>query len=148
MDLFDAEILAKQLISDYVPDYHFEWGNYKRFRGMCDYSRRTIYLSRHITPLRTEEAVRGTIMHEIAHALTPGAGHGRAWKLQMIKFGLSPDRCSKDQVDTSALAGWKIFCKFCGHSGTFIRKPRVARSCGKCSPRKYNEKYKMELVKL
>jgi predicted SprT family Zn-dependent metalloprotease len=148
VDLIEARTLANMLIAKYVPEYYFQWDNAKRRNGMCDYSERTIYLSKPRTQVRTYAAVRQTIMHEIAHALNPGAGHGRAWQNQMIRWGLPPERCSKDDVDTSHLAKWKVICKFCGHFGYFMRKPRVSRSCGKCSPHRYNEKFKMELIPL
>ena len=141
MNLFDAEILAKELISEHIPHYRFGWMNEKTVNGRCRYDSKTIVLSRPRTTLRTRDAVRNTIMHEIAHALTPEAGHGRAWKMQMIRFGLKPERCSSDAIDESRISNWRAVCKGCGKISYMIRKPRVDRSCGECSPKVYNEKY-------
>lgn len=145
MNLFAAETLAKDLIMQYVPHYRFGWMNEKRTNGRCEYRTRTIRLSRHLTPLRTDAAVRQTIMHEIAHALTQGSGHGREWKNQMRAFGLSPNRCSQDAPDISSIAKYKVVCATHGITGHMHRKPRVARSCGKCS-RKYDARYLLSVV--
>src|SRR6187402_311530 len=104
MDLFEAEVLAKELISQYVPRYRFAYNNLKTVNGQCNYTTRTINLSRHLTKLRTREAVTNTIMHEIAHAMHPRVQHGDAWKLQMRKFGLVPERCSSDKIDRSSIS--------------------------------------------
>jgi hypothetical protein len=37
--------------------------------------------------------VTDTILHEIAHALTLGDGHGYAWKRKCIEIGAKPERC-------------------------------------------------------
>ncbi len=141
MKLFDAEILAKELISQYAPTYQLGWNNLKTINGRCVYARKTIELSRHLTPLRTEQAVRQTIIHEICHALTPGNGHGRLWAAKMNSFGYLADRCSSDPVDTSSISNWKACCNYCGKVSYFIRKPRRERSCGRCSPKVFNTKY-------
>jgi len=148
MELFDASILAKELISQYVPQYRFSWNSLKTKYGVCSYSNRTIYLSRHLTPLRTEAAVRQTIMHEIAHALTPGAGHGMLWKIQMQRFGYKPERCSSDVVDKSSISNWKATCPGCAKVVYMVRKPRVVKSCGKCGHGKFNRKYILEFKKI
>jgi len=141
MDLFDAEIMAKELISKYVPHYRFAFNNLKTVNGQCNYTTRTINLSRPLTKLRSREAVQNTIMHEIAHALTQGSKHGHAWQMQMLRFGLKPERCSSDKVDKSSISNWKAVCRFCRKESFFVRKPRVVRSCGDCGNKKFNEKY-------
>lgn len=132
MDLFDAEILAKTLISEFVPLYSFSWDNSKKRFGCCYYTQRTITMSRHLTPLRTNKAVQQTIMHEIAHALHPGDGHGKLWKAQMRAFGLPDARCPSDDVDVSSIANWRAGCKACGKVYYMIRKPRIAKACSPC----------------
>jgi predicted SprT family Zn-dependent metalloprotease len=148
LNLFEAEVLAKQLISDYVPAYRFAWNSFKSVNGRCVYAERTIYLSRHLTEIRTEQAVKTTIMHEIAHAMHPGKGHGPVWKAQMRAFGLPDSRCSDDQPDRSSISNWRAQCRNCGKVSFFIRKPRVQRSCGKCSGTVYNPKYALNFVRI
>jgi predicted SprT family Zn-dependent metalloprotease len=149
MDLVEAEILAKRLISKYVPEYSFKWNRAKGINGICHYRTKTIELSAPLSALRTREAVHITIMHEIAHALTPtDGGHGDLWKMQMMRFGLPTDRCSKDKVDRTHLAKWKMVCISCKHDAYFMRKPKYARSCGKCNPGRFDRRYLMELTQL
>jgi predicted SprT family Zn-dependent metalloprotease len=149
MELFDAEILAKQLMSKYIPEYKFAWSREKRTYGRCDYRNKTIILSAPLTPLCPEEDVRNTILHEIAHALTPKAKHGKAWKIQMLKFGLSPDRCMEDShIDRSQLNGWRATCKGCAKVHEMIRKPRLERSCGACSKGQFNPDFLLTYVKI
>lgn len=148
MELFDASILAKQLISQYIPQYSFAWMNEKRTNGRCSYRTRTILLSKPLTRLRTEEAVRITIMHEIAHALTPGSKHGDAWRMQMWRFGLPPNRCSQDDVDTSSISNWQAKCVGCKKVYHMIRKPRVDRACSQCCKGKYNPAYVLTYTRM
>ncbi len=72
----------------------------RRF-GCCNFTRRRISLSRPLTFLNDEAEVRDTILHEIAHALTPKTGHGPAWKAMCLRIGAKPVRCFQtDEVVT------------------------------------------------
>lgn len=148
MNLFDASILAKQLISDYVPMYTFKWNNYKNTFGLCDYRTKTIFISRPLTQLCDDETVRNTIMHEIAHAMHPRAGHGRAWQMQMIRFGLEPSRLCNAEIDKSSIANWEAKCSYCTRVVHMIRKPRVKRSCKNCSNGVYTEKFRLNFYSI
>ena len=143
MDLLHAEMLARTLIDQYVPDYSFAWSYHKTVNGRCSYQMRTIYLSRPRTPLRTREAVEQTIMHEIAHAKHPGAGHGPIWQMQMRNFGYSSERCSSDVIDRSSISNWAANCPVCGKVSYMFRKPRQRKSCGRCSNGRFNTKYEL-----
>ncbi len=143
LSFYEVEILAKTLIAEFAPvGWQFGWMNEKTVNGRCYYNIKTIKLSRHLTPLRTPEAVRQTIMHEICHALTgPGHGHDAVWKAKMRSFGLPADRCSQDTVDRSSISNWEGKCPGCGKVTHMIRKPRVDRSCGKCGGPKFNRNF-------
>jgi predicted SprT family Zn-dependent metalloprotease len=145
MRLFDAEILAKTLISEFAPaGWQLGWMNEKTVNGRCYYNVRTIKLSRHLTPLRTPENVRLTIMHEICHArVGPGKGHGPVWQAEMRKFGLPTDRCSQDQVDKSSISNWSAQCGTCGKMFYMIRQPRQSKACSKCCGGRWNKKYQL-----
>jgi len=148
MRLFDAEIMAKELISKYIPDYKLEWNNHKKTYGMCSYATKTIFLSRPLTELCDENTVRDTVMHEIAHAMHPKAGHGMDWKIQMIRFGLPPNRLCKVDIDKSSISNWEATCRTCGKVVHMIRKPRIKRSCTPCGDGKYNEKYLLTFYRI
>jgi predicted SprT family Zn-dependent metalloprotease len=94
----DAEKLAKQLIQQYCPGYVFQWDRSKRRFGACYRGKSTISLSLDLTIRNSEEQVRDTILHEIAHALTPGHHHDYTWKMACIRIGAKPERCYNSTV--------------------------------------------------
>lgn len=63
--------------------------------GYCDYSKKSIQLSRPLLRALTVEQVRQTALHEIAHAKTPGAGHGRRWAAHARAIGYVGKRCAE-----------------------------------------------------
>jgi len=73
-------------------------GSAKNILGKCIPSRKTIRLSKHLlnnSPLKT---IKNTILHEIAHALTPGQKHNDTWKQKAIQIGCDGKRCSKAEI--------------------------------------------------
>jgi len=77
--------------------WRFAFDHARRRFGCCNFTRKTISLSRPLTLLNTEDEVRDTILHEIAHALTPRAGHGPAWRAMCVRIGAKPQRCYTEQ---------------------------------------------------
>lgn len=74
----------------------------KRF-GLCDMSSREISLSGPLTILNTDDEVRDTILHEIAHALAwelhkENCGHDERWKAICGHIGARPDRTYDEDV--------------------------------------------------
>lgn len=124
MDLRKAEALANELMAQHLntDTWRFEWDNSKRRFGVCKYRRLlgsviggVIGLSRHLVALNSEEQVRDTILHEIAHALTPNdKGHGWEWKQMCIKIGAKPERCYKTSEVTQPEMRYKAECGGCG----------------------------------
>ena len=55
--------------------------------GQCCYRTKTIHISRNRIAHSSEEDVKDTILHEIAHALTPGHKHDAHWKAKAIEIG-------------------------------------------------------------
>lgn len=58
--------------------------------GRCHYSKKLIEISLHFAPTLTEKEWKDVVNHEIAHALTPRAGHGPEWKRAAIILGADP----------------------------------------------------------
>ena len=70
MDTRDALALARRLLAEHgLSGWTVGLDRAKTRAGACHYSRRLITLSAPLTRLHTEDDVRDTILHEIAHAL-------------------------------------------------------------------------------
>jgi predicted SprT family Zn-dependent metalloprotease len=128
MDLITAERLAKQLMAKHglnKPTWSFQFDNAKRRFGVCRTSklrgtqtivRGTISLSRNLTLINDEAKVTDVILHEIAHALTPGHGHDWVWRAKCVEIGAKPERCYSEE-DTNNLkkeAKYQATCEACG----------------------------------
>uniref|UniRef100_A0A6M3LCF4 Putative helicase n=1 Tax=viral metagenome TaxID=1070528 RepID=A0A6M3LCF4_9ZZZZ len=57
------------------------------FLGKCSYKDKSIYLNAHHIDTHLQAEVENTILHEIAHALTEGAGHDDVWKDKAKELG-------------------------------------------------------------
>ena len=80
--------------------------------------------------------IQNTILHEIAHALAPGHGHGRLWQMFSVAIGSSPERCYGDNV-IMPLGGIVMECVNCGGSHRRLRKKKKPIACSDCCA-KYN----------
>src|SRR5690606_36848092 len=97
-----AEALAKELMQTYkLDDYSFQFDASVRRFGYCNNHTKIISFSKHLTELNSEDQVKSTILHEIAHALTPGCGHNEVWKRVARAIGDDGERCyDSDLVET------------------------------------------------
>ncbi len=93
----------------------------KKRLGCCHASQKMISFSRHFIRLNGVEEMRDTILHEVAHALTPkDRGHGRAWRIMAAKIGAVPRRCS---VDAVAPDGKYVADCSCGSTHPRFKRP-------------------------
>lgn len=59
--------------------------------GLCDYRKRTIYLSKYWIETVSDEEILDTVLHELAHVLAgPRAKHGPEWKKWARELGAQP----------------------------------------------------------
>lgn len=133
MDTERARTLAHSLMHQHgLSDWRFAFDNAKRRLGQCRYSTRTISLSRPLTLLNDEVQTRDTLLHEIAHALTPGAQHGPAWRRKCVEIGARPDRCARaDEVEMPA-APYALACPHCTVESPRFRRPKRRMVCRAC----------------
>lgn len=94
-----------------------------RALGRCCYSRREIELNPEYVERNSESAVMDTILHEIAHALAPGAGHGAEWKKACIRIGAKPNRLA-DPSEKVLPGKWQLVVVW--EDGTIERTPSFA----------------------
>jgi len=141
----DAAQLARSLMAEHgLSAWSFRFDHARRRFGSCRYGQRVITLSRPLTLLNNAEQVRDTILHEIAHALSPGDGHGLAWKAACHRIGARPVRCYTEQAVRSparAPARYRMGCKQCDWWIERRRRPDRRYLCRRCrGPLVYQER--------
>ncbi len=129
-----------------VKGWVFEFDNAKRRFGVCNYTDRVIGLSKALTELNDEEKVIDTILHEIAHALTPGQHHNHVWRAKAIEIGCNGNRCYNSKDVETPDSKYKAICSGCNKTHKKHKKPTRTSSCGVCSGGRYTEKYKLVWV--
>ena len=78
--------------ADRVADWRFALDDGQRRAGACFPSRKLVTVSRQFAFEAPWDEVRDTVIHEVAHALTPGKGHGPAWREAARALGGSASR--------------------------------------------------------
>lgn len=92
MDKRAAQILAVNMMHEHgLRGWKFDWMSKKRTIGECFCGGRMIFLSTAFVPTMSEDDVRQVMLHEIAHALTPGHGHDKVWKAKARSLGYRGD---------------------------------------------------------
>lgn len=117
----------------YENGWRFEFdGGLRRF-GSCQYSSKTITLSAHLTTINSEEHVKDTILHEIAHALAgPNHRHDRVWKKIARELGCSAVTTFGSEV-VLPKGKWQAVCPNCKKVYHRYRKPsRKKTACRDC----------------
>lgn len=107
----------------------------KRRAGSCIYSKLTITLSHFYIQNNTPEEIKDTILHEIAHALTPHQKHNYIWRAKCIQIGAKPLRCYNSNV-VMPKGNWRAKCLSCGKEFHKHRKPKYINGwmCPACGP--------------
>lgn len=121
--------------------YHFQFDNATRRFGYCDLTDRLISLSKPLVELNSEERVRNTILHEIAHALAPrGSGHDWQWKIIATKIGCDARRTYDKNLVNSPPPKYKAVCE--RHNLYIPRRiKKTTLACGRCCKEFNNGKY-------
>lgn len=87
--------IARTLMRDHLNNsWSFAFNRRKGAAGLCDYDTNTIFISREWAMGATEADIRETMLHEIAHALTPGHKHDYIWRAKYVSLGGNGRRTS------------------------------------------------------
>ena len=101
--------------------------------GHCRYRLREIGLSAWVLDLPEDKwgFVRNTVLHEVAHVLTRGDGHGFIWRATFRALGGNGKRCYNP--DTEGISPqrrpyrWQAVCPDCGGVVKYRRRPKAGR---------------------
>ena len=144
MQINSAGATARMLMTNHgliKRGWRFEFDYAKCRAGQCNYRKKVISLSKVITELATEDQVRDTILHEIAHALVgPGHGHTHVWKYTARQIGCNGKRCHDHATPEGKYLGT---CPGCSHEQRKHRRTRVAcrMCCNKHNHGRFTEDY-------
>lgn len=135
MQIDHALALARRLMTEHqLHGWTVVADRAKTRAGVCRFATRQIGLSRPLTELHSEEEVRDTILHEIAHALVgPDHGHDRVWRAKAREIGSSGERCLSSAAPL-VRGAWEGTCS-AGHRSTRHKAPTRVMTCGRCSRR-------------
>lgn len=120
--------------------------------GSCEYRRKYIRISKYHIKANEWQEIEDTMLHEIAHALTPDdAGHGRAWKQMCVKIGARPNRVVSNEtmikIKEIAKPKYMYACPNCNHKRPAYRKLKREMACSACCNKynggKYHADYKL-----
>ncbi len=168
MELLKAQKLCRELMDLHgltlKNKWTFKWSNSKNTAGRCTYKVNrsffnlggsiypeggVITLSKFITPIHSDEKVRDTILHEIAHGLTKGHHHDYVWQRKAIEIGSDGKRCfaicddlHKAKKETSKYTGT---CPLCKHEWHQSRLPKRDQWC-KCAGRRFKQEEKIQYI--
>lgn len=137
MNLDRAQQLAETALDQHGlrnAGWAFAFDNASRRLGSCQYAKQRITLSRKLTALNDEAQVRDTILHEIAHALTPGHKHGPVWRQKAREIGARPQACVSSKDVVSPPPPFSFECPECGQRIPRYKRPNPRRSfmCRDC----------------
>jgi predicted SprT family Zn-dependent metalloprotease len=133
VNLFEASHLARQLMNLHgLTDWSFGFDHARRRFGKCNYTARQITLSKPLTFLNSLDEVRDTLLHEIAHALAPGAKHGPRWRAVCRQIGARPVRCYTDQNVVSPPRPPALYLFGCARCDWWVQRRRQSRRKYQC----------------
>ncbi|MEN7973563.1 MAG: SprT-like domain-containing protein [Verrucomicrobiota bacterium] len=110
--------------------WHFKFDHGTRRAGCCNYRDKIISISFNLVQSASDEDIRDTVLHEIAHALVGRKHHHDAiWKAKAREIGCSGERCHRLQFSPPR---YSVACENSCWTHTAERQnPHlVCRKCG------------------
>lgn len=109
----------------------FGFDSAKRRAGLCNYTNRTITISRYLVDIHTVDESMQVVLHEIAHAMAgKKAGHTKAWLSVAKSIGYRAEKFTGKEI-AQETASWVGLCP-AGHEHFRYRQPTRQLACGLC----------------
>lgn len=112
-----------------IKDWSIRMNRTKRSMGQCKYSTREVFISSYLLE-SDQNNIRLTILHEIAHILTPGHNHEQIWKQVAVAIGGNSNVCCNYVLDIDYT--WYLYCPTGCVTVGYFRKPKLNKQCKKC----------------
>lgn len=128
LHIYAKEIMRKHGLASWT----LRIGTAKRIAGTCFDYKRQITLSHTLLSQWPMKDIDDTILHEIAHALTPkDRGHDKEWKNKCVEIGADPTRTYGDDLPRPE-GNWIESCICNENRGTVLRRSRgrYFKACG------------------
>lgn len=124
---------ARRLMDHHgLTDWSLKKSNAVQIAGMCYRNRKQISLSMKLLPNWPTDKVLDTVLHEIAHALTPNdKGHGDEWKAKCVEVGADPTRCYDGNTLPKVEHKWSVTCE-CGKVQGKAHRRKTDTACRLC----------------
>lgn len=155
MKISEARFIVTDMLKEhglYSQGWRFKLGRGKKRLGACNYRQKQVSVSRYLIELGTDEEVMDTIIHEIAHALTPHCGHNSLWVEKARSLGHPDPKRLATKLSYKIPHKYAIYCNL--HGGIVAKRHRrsnpatLARSyCTKCGTVSVRELVEVELDK-
>ena len=142
------KITNDMLVKHNLTDWKFIWNNRTTTKtfGICKYRLKEIHLNKKFALVEKTQEVIDTIIHEIAHALTKGDGHGERWRAKCRELGCKDEQFANTDKETlNKLARYRGVCPTCGHEIFTSRKTDIIHI--QCSNKEYRETGKTNYMK-
>lgn len=147
-------VLNNQHFGGEIPAHRIAYnGRFSNLAGRIVYKPPLIELSRkHFE--KDPSALRETLLHEMIHAWLyargENPGHGAAFKRKMRELGL---RSVYHDMGTAgprneSVRRFILRCERCTMELLRKRRPPARVSCGRCSPRRFDERYPLRVLEV
>jgi SprT protein len=155
MELKDVEKLAICLMTEHnliQSGWKFEFSNAKNEFGHCSCLKKRISISKTLSQINSDDEVKNTILHEIAHALMPiNEHHSEKWREKAISIGCNGKRTHNAITPKEK---YVYCCPVC--SKEVLRHNRIKRThrlacydcCKQFSKGRFNKKFVLKLKQI
>jgi predicted SprT family Zn-dependent metalloprotease len=134
LDRYDfIRALAERKMAEHLDleTWQFGFDSAKRRAGLCNYTSKTITISRYHADIHTIDETMQVVLHEVAHAICgKSEGHNKKWLATAKSIGYRAERFTGTEIARET-ASWIGTCKS-GHKHYRYRQPSRPLACGLC----------------